>query len=312
MSLIEEISQELYTDESWVGVSSKSFIQTVTSNIGEYVIDSNIKSRLNTYDSIERYLASNLQINGAIKEVNFSPRNSYYNLKSFEINKLETTTFFCKEPSSFWIDLDIDQDTEFLLNVENDSVLFLKINIEIFDKARVNFGILINNNSGECRVNLCTNFRQPKSEVFVTILSKNSGKLSICNRQLHPFEGCKSDSLFKFLGLESSYTHFWGLIEIMSEAQNSDAYQLARAMLIGQEASGNLIPNLKIGANQVRCTHGASFSTINPNDIFYLRSRGFSLSESVKFLTDGFLLEGVSRLPEKFHNPVENFVLSLK
>jgi Fe-S cluster assembly protein SufD len=57
------------------------------------------------------------------------------------------------------------------------------------------------------------------------------------------------------------------------------------------------MPRLEIGANDVRCTHGATVSKIEEEYIFYLMSRGITRTEAEKLIVDGFFDEVIERVP---------------
>lgn len=67
-------------------------------------------------------------------------------------------------------------------------------------------------------------------------------------------------------------------------------------MLLSDKARADSMPRLEIEANDVRCTHGASFSTYDADQRFYLQSRGLSASESEQLLVTGFFSEVLGRL----------------
>lgn len=309
MIIDSQVIDKLAKDESWVGIKLDRFLSKFENSVGDQqnlINNFNLKPQ----DAFEELLIPRLKVNLGLQNENYLQGNNYYKLSSDQATTLSTTSFLCESQSTAWIDLTCEANTEFLLKITNISDLFLKLNLIVVNKVDVNIGILIENR-GSFRLNLTANLDHANANLLITTMASNLGLLSICNRQIHLVESCKSDTLFKFVGHSSSYSHFWGLIEIMSQAQNSDAYQLARAMLLSSNSQGNLTPNLRIGANNVRCTHGASYSTINPLDIFYLASRGLDEEFSRKILTQGFLVEGADRLPQRYHQDVENFVQSL-
>ena len=66
------------------------------------------------------------------------------------------------------------------------------------------------------------------------------------------------------------------MIKVDEGAQRTDAFQEARNLLLGKKAHADAIPGLEILADDVRCTHAAAIAQIDPEQIFYLRSRGLS------------------------------------
>ena len=84
---------------------------------------------------------------------------------------------------------------------------------------------------------------------------------------------------------------FSGLIKVEEEAQHTDAYQTNRNLLLSAEAEADSLPGLEILANEVKCSHGATTSRIDPQELFYLRSRGVPMLEAEKLIALGFLRE---------------------
>ena len=94
-----------------------------------------------------------------------------------------------------------------------------------------------------------------------------------------------------------SQSAFWGLIRIEPGAQQSNAYQSERSLLVENGPRSNAIPSLEIEANDVRCTHAASASQIDDEQIFYLQSRGLNESQARKAIVDGFFEPTIADIP---------------
>ncbi len=92
-------------------------------------------------------------------------------------------------------------------------------------------------------------------------------------------------------------TVYSGLIKVFPNAQRTDAYQANRNLVLSRTARADTIPNLEIGANDVRCTHGATVGQVEEEYIFYLMSRGINRTEAVKLIVDGFFDEVIERVP---------------
>jgi len=97
-----------------------------------------------------------------------------------------------------------------------------------------------------------------------------------------------SDLLYKGVLDDSASSVFSGMIRVHPGAQHTDAYQANRNLLLSGEAQAYTIPNLEIGANEVRCTHGATVGPIQPDEVFYLRSRGLDHETAEALLVMGF------------------------
>ena len=115
--------------------------------------------------------------------------------------------------------------------------------------------------------------------------------------QDHEAPYASSDLLFKGAVKDRSRAVYSGLIKVAEKAFGTDAYQANRNLSLSEHARVDTMPNLEIGANDVRCTHGATVSRIEDEYLFYLMSRGISRTEAEKLMIDGFFAEVIDRVP---------------
>ena len=88
------------------------------------------------------------------------------------------------------------------------------------------------------------------------------------------------------------------MIRVDPGAQQTDAFQESRNLLLSNDAHADAIPGLEIEADDVRCTHAAAVAQIDPEQLYYLRSRGLSDEAAKQLVVEGFLGELVERAPE--------------
>jgi Fe-S cluster assembly protein SufD len=81
---------------------------------------------------------------------------------------------------------------------------------------------------------------------------------------------------------------FNGRIVVRPDAQQTDAKQTNRALLLSEDARINTTPQLEILANDVKCTHGAAVGQLDEEALFYLRSRGLGAPEARHMLIRAF------------------------
>lgn len=105
-----------------------------------------------------------------------------------------------------------------------------------------------------------------------------------------------SDLLYKNALSDNARTVFSGLIKVERGAHRTDAYQKVRNLLLSEEAEANSMPGLEILADDVRCTHGATSGQVEPEELFYLLSRGIPQLKAKGLIVNGFLNEVVDRL----------------
>ena len=115
--------------------------------------------------------------------------------------------------------------------------------------------------------------------------------------QDHQVGNTRSDLLFKGALQDVARTVYAGLIRIEKGAARSDAYQANRNLVLSDHAKATSIPMLEIDNNDVRCTHGATVGPIDPNHLFYLRSRGIPERTAMRMLVQGFFGQVLDRIP---------------
>lgn len=128
----------------------------------------------------------------------------------------------------------------------------------------------------------------------------------------HQAPHCTSRQLFKYVLKDESKSSFEGKILVRQIAQKTDAFQLNNNILLSEKAEAKSKPNLEIYPDDVKASHGATFGKLNQEEIFYLKSRGYSSKDAHNLLIYAFCKEVIDRikLPSLFNSLkklVENF-----
>ena len=114
--------------------------------------------------------------------------------------------------------------------------------------------------------------------------------------QEHIAPNCESDFAFKG-ALRDHATAVWrGMIRVEPEAQKTNAYQECRNLMLSPTAHAVPIPGLEIMANDVRCTHGATVSRVDREQLFYLMTRGLPRPEAERMVVRGFFQNVLDRI----------------
>jgi Fe-S cluster assembly protein SufD len=114
--------------------------------------------------------------------------------------------------------------------------------------------------------------------------------------QHHATDHGLSDLLFKGALRDASTAVYSGVIVVDEGAQKTDAYQTNRNLLLDRESEVVSIPQLEIGANDVKCSHGSTSGPVPEDQRFYLMSRGLRPEVAEHVLVTGFLYEVTSRV----------------
>jgi len=107
----------------------------------------------------------------------------------------------------------------------------------------------------------------------------------------HAHAHCNSDQHFRGIMNGHSRGVFNGLVYVREHAQQTDARQSNKNLLLSRDARVDTKPQLEIFADDVKCTHGATVGELDTNALFYLQSRGIDKQEAALMLTRAFAAE---------------------
>jgi Fe-S cluster assembly protein SufD len=147
------------------------------------------------------------------------------------------------------------------------------------------------------------------SEMLALTVAHGQQEFDQRTLQIHQAPHTSSNLLYKNALLDQSKTIFSGLIVVDADAQKTDAYQSNRNLMLSDDAEANSLPGLEIQANDVRCSHGATSSRIDPEQEFYLQARGIRKGDADELLTFGFFEEVLSKLTsESLHDAFRDLI----
>jgi Fe-S cluster assembly protein SufD len=160
------------------------------------------------------------------------------------------------------------------------------------DWAALGFG------SANGKVRMETKLAGPGAEARVTggYAGGRGQHLDYDTTQEHAAPNTNSDLAFRGV-LAAGSTAVWrGMIKVDPGAQQTDAFQDCRNLLLSTEAHADAIPGLEILADDVRCTHAAAIAQVDRDQLFYLTSRGLDDATAKSLIIEGFLESLVERL----------------
>jgi Fe-S cluster assembly protein SufD len=112
----------------------------------------------------------------------------------------------------------------------------------------------------------------------------------------HAQPRCASHEYFNGILDDKSRGVFHGRIYVHPAAQKTDAKQTNKNLLLSNNATADTKPQLEIYADDVKCTHGATIGQLNPESIFYLRTRGMNEDTARRMLIHAFAGEIIERI----------------
>lgn len=145
-------------------------------------------------------------------------------------------------------------------------------------------------NIGKAGVNL---------EIYGLYLSPHSEQVKFDFTVRHLVGGSHSSQVFRGIVGGSARAEFDGLVYVAKDAQKTEAFQENHSILLSEGAVAESHPQLEIYADDVKCSHGATTGYLNPDELFYLRSRGIPEAEARKMQMISFVSPVISHLPDE-------------
>jgi Fe-S cluster assembly protein SufD len=121
----------------------------------------------------------------------------------------------------------------------------------------------------------------------------------VTTRITHAVGDTQSTQLFKIIAGGKSRGVYQGKVSVTEGANGSDSRQTAKGLLLGERAEIDLKPELKILADDVKCAHGAAVGDLDPESLFYLRSRGLPEAEARALLMRALLEDAVAEIADE-------------
>ena len=124
----------------------------------------------------------------------------------------------------------------------------------------------------------------------------NNGHSDITTNIRHLAAHTTSNQLVKGVLDGSSRGVFQGQIHIEPNAQQTEGYQLHRALLLSDNAEVDCKPELEIFADDVKCSHGATSGDLDKEQLFYMQTRGIALADAKQILIEAYLNETLLKI----------------
>ena len=191
--------------------------------------------------------------------------------------------------------------------------------------------LVIQNNSNESNIQFTSHATCHKNSVFNQLIF-NSGDVSLRNHHYanligehseanlkgiffagkkqiidnktninHLNHSCSSNQIYKGVLTDNAKASYLSKTFVDKQAQKTDGYQLSKGILLSEDAYFHSKPELKIYADDVKCSHGSTIGPFDNEEIFYLRSRGLSEIESKSLLIKAFCQDFFLSLEEEFY-----------
>jgi Fe-S cluster assembly protein SufD len=130
-------------------------------------------------------------------------------------------------------------------------------------------------------------------------LGKGKEHIDFTTNMYHNVENTTNEVLVDGILKDESSSVYRGLIRIDKQAQKTWSYLQNHILKLGEKTLANSIPSLKIDANDVKASHGATVGQINEEHMFYLMARGLSRAEAERLIVEGFFEPVIQKIPSE-------------
>ena len=96
---------------------------------------------------------------------------------------------------------------------------------------------------------------------------------------------------------DDGYSANYSIVFIGPEARNASGHQHQETLVLSEGARADAIPKLDVENNEVSASHGATVGQVDPEQLFYLRSRGFSEIAAKRLIVEGFFDPLLAKIP---------------
>jgi Fe-S cluster assembly protein SufD len=180
----------------------------------------------------------------------------------------------------------------------NEKTVSFQLDTTVADRDAQVKNVAVNIGAQRARFENQTRIEGPGADVkmYSLTVAEETQEFDQRTFQTHNAGNAVSDLLYKNALLDNSRTIFSGLIRVAEGAQQTDAFQTNRNLLLDPTAEANALPGLEILANDVKCSHGATTGNVDEDELFYMMSRGIAKRDAMKLMVFGFFEEVIEKV----------------
>ena len=115
----------------------------------------------------------------------------------------------------------------------------------------------------------------------------------------HSVGGGTSNQLVKFVLEDNARGRFIGDLKIAQDAQQTEAHQTNRNLVLSETAEMRTQPQLEIYADDVKATHGASTGQLDESALFYMQQRGIDKEKARQLLVNAFMKDVLNTISDE-------------
>lgn len=135
------------------------------------------------------------------------------------------------------------------------------------------------------------------SDAKVISVGQNAQQMSLTTQAVHFGKSSDSNMVTRAVMKDSAAAIINGITKIEHGATKANGVQAEKVLMLSPKARGDANPILLIDEDDVTAGHAASVGQVNPEQVYYLRSRGLSKEDAERLIIYGFLAPVVSEVP---------------
>ena len=136
------------------------------------------------------------------------------------------------------------------------------------------------------------------TEIYALAYLHGSDSVTTETHVHHKVGGGTSNQLIKFVLDDNSRGRFIGDLKIAPDAQQTEAHQTNRNLLLSDTAEMRTQPQLEIYADDVKATHGASTGQLDESALFYMQQRGIDKQKARQLLVNAFMKDVLNTISD--------------
>src|SRR5438477_3561055 len=137
-------------------------------------------------------------------------------------------------------------------------------------------------------------------EFYSVALTNNLQQADTGTKMIHMGKNTRSTIVSKGISAGFGQNTYRGLVKILKGATSSRNYTQCDSLLLGDKCGAHTVPYIEIRNTSSRAEHEASTSKIGEDQLFYCKTRGISLEDSVSLIVNGFCKDVFREPPREF------------
>ncbi len=178
----------------------------------------------------------------------------------------------------------------------NEPEVDLKIEQEAGSRVKI---VVVNFAPGTNRITVEQLGEGCETEIYALAYLHHDEAVTTETHVKHAVGGGTSNQLIKFVLDDQSRGRFIGDLKIVKDAQQTEAHQTNRNLLLSEEAEMRTQPQLEIYADDVKATHGASTGQLDESALFYMQQRGIDKQKARQLLVNAFMKDVLNTISDE-------------